>query len=59
MEKINLEVDATGRGERRGPDMRGTNFPFSQPPKAVKVGVKTGQARIAALKVIWELQTPA
>jgi hypothetical protein len=49
--EIKLDVDATGR--KRGSDMGSSPFTaqqFATVPK-VKVGAKSGQARIAALKV--------
>lgn len=47
--EVNLNVDATGRGEGRSVAM----YPFSYapvPPK-IRVGNKSGHARLAALKV--------
>jgi len=45
--EVKLEVDATGRKEGKAVSHP---FPFAAVPK-VKVGEKSGQARISALKV--------
>jgi hypothetical protein len=47
--EIKLDVDATGR--KRGSGQMASPSPFATVPPKVKVGAKSGQARIAALKV--------
>ena len=49
--EVKLEVDATGMPQRKeGKGISSGPFPYAPVPK-VRVGQKSGQARIAALKV--------